>query len=471
LPTTALQARYCDQAVGVFAQADPLRSHHVLCIHSRSTEFRYTLGSTRPHFKPMGFTSPKGCPYGGSNAMRPGSRRGIRKLYRPDPFAATGKRAPLTATGGFAELIKKTENEMLAVTIAFEPAPHRIGDSIWIGLSGQRVGVVGTPQPADRFEQAESVDGVVAGSGPISITARVYGINPGEWMVTAKMLDQSPHERSRPKRPTKASTIEPVYLAAWSWRKWKLSKRTNTPVKTTWLLFITVPAVIPGFWTAMAGLGIGVGLAVQALVISSSNLKVGNVLGLSLVAIACGLIGAKVWFIVLRRRERRIDGWCIQGVLVGIGVAAAAGLAFRVPVGILLDASTPGLFFAMAIGRVGCFFGGCCAGRPTSSRWGLWSVLDQRIGMRRVPTQWIEALLAAGVGFIALFALLAHGPFGGAIFVAGVSAYTLIRQAILTLRGGPRKSGRVAQFTATAAGFVLVADLLVMALIPPLRIG
>lgn len=41
----------------------------------------------------------------------------------------------------------------------------------------------------DKFVQDETIEDVVSGSGPISLTARVRGINPGEWVVTAHVLE------------------------------------------------------------------------------------------------------------------------------------------------------------------------------------------------------------------------------------------------------------------------------------------
>lgn len=327
--------------------------------------------------------------------------------------------------------------------------------------------VVGRPQPGDQFVQDERVEGIVAGSGPVSVTARVFGINPGEWTVTANMLNPAPGQLGRRGRATTAPTVEPVYQANWSWRRWKLSKGSAGRVKTTWLPFIRVPGVIPGFWAAMAVLGFVVALAVQAQVISRTRVELDNALAFSLFAIALGVAGAKAWYIVLRRRERRVDGWCIQGLLAGVVIAAVVGLtAFRIPVGTWLDVSTPGLFFGMAIGRVGCFFGGCCAGRPTTARWGLWSVLDQRVGVRRIPTQFMELLLALGVGLGALIAVLERGPLGGAMFVAAWAAYTLLRQGILRFRDGHPKSALVGRLTAAAAASALFATPLILAFNP-----
>lgn len=398
--------------------------------------------------------------------MRRGaSPRRVRGLYTPVPFtvAKTSPKPP----GRVAALMQSVENEVLGVTFWFDPGQHRKGDSLTIRFSGQRVGVDGPLQKGDRFEQDEKVEEVVAGSGPISLTARVYGINAGQWMVTAEMLSRDVNGQNRSKRARPPTITEPVHRAAWSWRKWRLTDAPAVPVKTTLLPFIHVPGVIPGFWTLMGVLGFILALAVQALVLSNIHAGIEHALPFSLFAIALGLIGAKVWFVVLRWRERRLEGWCIQGLLAGVAVAAVVGVvAIRLPIGTFLDASTPGLFFGMAVGRVGCFFGGCCAGRPTASRWGLWSVLDQRVGMRRIPTQWMETTLDLGVGSAALVAVLRHGPFGGALFVAAIAAYTLVRQGILRLRGGPPKSAAVTRLTAAAAALVLIADLLLVMLSP-----
>src|SRR5487761_447327 len=128
-----------------------------------------------------------------------------RTQYRPVPLPVQSKQSSAKPVGRIAGLLASVENEVLAVTFWFDPASNRKLDSAVIRLSGQRVGVIGPLQPKDRFEQDETVEGVVAGSGPVSVTARVFGINPGEWMVTAKMLNQL-NERGRPRRSTSVPT-------------------------------------------------------------------------------------------------------------------------------------------------------------------------------------------------------------------------------------------------------------------------
>jgi phosphatidylglycerol:prolipoprotein diacylglycerol transferase len=147
----------------------------------------------------------------------------------------------------------------------------------------------------------------------------------------------------------------------------------------------------------------------------------------------------------------------VQGFNAATAVAGTIAVVVAgFPAGPLLDASAPGLFFGLAVGRIGCFFAGCCCGRPTRSRWGVWSS-DQRIGMRRVPTQLLESALSLLIGLLALAAVVGGVPLHGGIFVAALAAYTLFRQGILRLRTErPPGSGRGARLTVAAALVVLI---------------
>jgi phosphatidylglycerol:prolipoprotein diacylglycerol transferase len=213
----------------------------------------------------------------------------------------------------------------------------------------------------------------------------------------------------------------------------------------------------------MVTLGIAVALTLQFLVISGDHLAVDPWLSVSLVAIVVGIVGAKVWFIVLHRREHRINGWCIQGFITGAIIAAAIlFVVLDVPIGVFLDVTAPGLLVAIALGRVGCFFAGCCGGPPTASRWGVWSS-DQRVGERRIPTQLLESVLALSLGLGVLVVVLGHGPTNGAFFVAALAAYTLGRQGLLRLRAEPRKTRLGGLVTAAVAAIVLVAAVVLLA--------
>ncbi len=69
----------------------------------------------------------------------------------------------------------------------------------------------------------------------------------------------------------------------------------------------------------------------------------------------------------------------------------------------------PSLAIAHFLGRIGCFFGGCCFGKPTNSiigvRFPVGSLTDQLYGrvVKVIPTQLIEALFLMIIFFITYF--------------------------------------------------------------------
>ena len=380
----------------------------------------------------------------------------------PRMDVAQPDKEPLTG-GGFTALQESATQEILAVTYWFDPALHPGPYPVTVRFSGRRLDVKGPLSPGDRFVHDETIQKVVPGSGPISLTARVHGINAGSWAVTARML--GPAHPARGSR--KPDNVTPVAgrggPAARFWRSWAPSVGSAEPVRTCLAPFARVPGILPGIWGAMVTLGMIVALALQGLVISADHLALGPVWTVSLVAIVVGIVGAKVWFIVLHRREHRLEGWCIQGFIASAPLAAAILLAvLHVPAGVFLDVTAPGLLVGMAVGRVGCFFAGCCGGPLTASHWGVWSS-DQRVGGRRIPTQLLESVLALSLGLGVLVAVLGHGPAGGAFFVASLAAYILGRQGLLRLRAEARQTRLGGLATSAMAVLVLIADVILLA--------
>ncbi len=309
--------------------------------------------------------------------------------------------------------------------------------SATIQLTGRRSDVQDRPGPADTFSQEETIEVVSPGSGPVSISSWVYGLNPGEWNVSGALVRAGGADRTR-------RSPEPLSPAAWSWRHWSLQTAPASTVKTRWALtapLARIPAVIPGSYTALFIVGLIVAFAMQFALLASEQIAMPRSLLVSLLALAAGLIGAKLWYAALHPRESILKGgWAVDGFLVtALLVALVALVAFGLPIGAYLDATTPGLFLAVAIGRLGCFVTGCCSGRITTSRWGIWSS-DRRVGARRIPTQLLESSAGLLIGVAALPLTLVHmRAIHGAVFVAALAVYLVVRQLLLRLRAESRR--------------------------------
>ena len=366
------------------------------------------------------------------------------------------------ANSGFASLLESASQQILAVTYWFEPVPNNESYPVTIRFTGHRLNVKGRVQSGDRFTQDETIEQVIPGSGPVSLTARVRGINPGEWAVTAHIL-----ESTRPARESRDRENAPLVAASGGpivrfWRRWAPSAEEHQHLSTCPAPLAHVAGILPGIWGIMVTLGMIIAVVLQAVMIAARHLIIGPWLAVTLAAIAVGIAGAKVWYIVLHRGERLYNGWCIQGFITGATLTAAILLpVFRMSAGVFLDTAVPGLLIAMAVGRVGCFFAGCCGGPPTAARWGVWSS-DQHVGARRVPTQLMEMALALSLGIATLVVFLARGPANGAIFVAGIAAYVLGRQGILSLRAERRKTRLGGPIMAVLAALVLIAAIVVL---------
>lgn len=368
------------------------------------------------------------------------------------------------SAGGFAKLLEEAQREVLTVSLFSQTGLPEGTTTALIRFRGRRTNVVERPQPGDQFVRELKIGGLAPARGPISITTRISDVNPGEWLVSGEMILGAARPIAGPGRRGVADKTLRLDAAVWSWRRWTLSSAPDTPVKTGLAAFARRPGVIPGIWAALVALGVALALTIQLMLATRNDLAVGATLTVSVLAIVAGGIGAKAWFVFLKRREHLWNGWCIQGfVFVLIVIALLVVPLVGLPLGTYLDITAPALLLGMAVGRIGCFFAGCCGGRPTCARYGIWSS-DRRIGVRRVPTQLFESALSLAVAGLAFVLVEYRRPaVGGMIFVAALATYTLCRQALLQFRAevrttstGSRLVGAVAALALIAAGAALV---------------
>ncbi len=377
--------------------------------------------------------------------------RSAKARTRSAPAAAHGSIGAGISTASIATSKQATEAEVvepeaLVVTHSFDPGEDGEPYSATVRLTGQRVGVVGRPTARDSFVHEETIDGIVPGSGPVSISSWVYGLEPGDWTVSADPIRATGQPGGRGARQRGLVDNRSLERAAWSWRRWSVTNAPATPVATRWALpapLARIPAVVPGSWPVLGTLGIVVALLTQAAILTHFDVPVAPALVASTLAVLFGLIGAKVWYAVLHPgpwRQALVGGWAVDGfLLVSVPVAVVALVALDLPIGTFLDATAPGIFFAVAIGRIGCFLTGCCAGHMTRLRWALWSS-DRRVGARRVPAQLIESMAGLLIGGASAALLLGHvPPIHGVIFAVAFGIYLVVRQWLLRLRAERRQ--------------------------------
>ena len=348
-------------------------------------------------------------------------------------------------------VLEEVEPQELGVTYWFDAAPDGAPYSVTVHISGR---LRGQPAPGQQetFAVLGAVHDVVPGSGRIAVTTRVPDLPHGTWDVTATPVQPAPEGAAE----DWMSVTDPRLPSG---------KACGTTALGP-VVRVLAPGVRLGAWPALVGAGTVLALVVQSLLAQRLGLPVQRLLALSAVTCLLGLLGAKTYYLATHPQERRsflTPGMSIQGfVLVAVATLFGGSLLLGLSPGPVLDSAAPGLLLGMMVGRFGCLLGGCCAGRPTNSRWGLWSS-DRRVGVRRVPVQLLESSLAGVVAALAFFGVILFGTSaGGLVFVAGVAAYMAGRQLLFPLRGIPRTTAHGPMVILGSASLVSLAAITVL---------
>lgn len=334
--------------------------------------------------------------------------------------------------------------QALGLTYWFDPPITSGAHEVVVRLTGRRLDVAEARTPADDFVARATLSAVQPGSGRTSLTHRVVGKAPGRWRVTAEAI-------AIPKGGDRSDVVRLPSAEA-------IGTSTFALVAT-----MRAPGVVLGAWPAMVAIGVVLALVLQGFLARVHGLAPAGVTVLALVATALGAVGAKLYYRLTHMQEagdRSLAGLSVQGfVIIATATFVIGGAVQGVAVGHLLDATVPALLVGQAFGRLGCLLGGCCAGVPTGSRWGVWSS-DRRIGTRRVPVQLMESAAAGALALVTtVIAWLVPTSGGGLLFVGGMAAYVVVRQVLFPLRGVPRATRHGRHVTLTVAVVALAGAL------------
>lgn len=216
--------------------------------------------------------------------------------------------------------------------------------------------------------------------------------------------------------------------------------------------WLNVPVPTYGFLLIV---GFALGTLVSALLAEKDGLSKKPVYDLALYVLPCSVLGTRLLLIVAN--WRRLGGWSHAfslydssalgaywgGFLVCFAVAGALARWWQLSWSRIADASAPGLALGNVIGRIGCFAGGCCWGKPTASWIGV-QFTDRAhqstgvpIGITLIPTQLIQAAINLIV-FLFLLWLWRRRAFRGQVFLAYLILYSAERFTVDFWRDDPR---------------------------------
>ena len=193
------------------------------------------------------------------------------------------------------------------------------------------------------------------------------------------------------------------------------------------------------YYAVMLYVGLVTALAVADRLARWSGIDPTRLVAAFLIAIPVCLAGARALAVVLkwshyRARPREIlrfanGGAAMYGALPPLLLLSIPlSRWLEIPVGMFWDAALVSILAGMIPTRLGCLGAGCCAGKRTTSRLGLFLH-----GARRYPSPLFEALLGAA---LLAASLLSWGrlPFPGALALGICAGYGAGRFALEELR-------------------------------------
>jgi phosphatidylglycerol---prolipoprotein diacylglyceryl transferase len=220
-------------------------------------------------------------------------------------------------------------------------------------------------------------------------------------------------------------------------------------------------------YPAMLYLGIVLGIYAELYAALTSGLNVASTLAATLVLLTTALLGARLLHVVAewpayRDRPREILQFAkggaamYGGLLIAVPLSVPVLAVLKLPIGAFWDVASFTMLTGMIVTRVGCFLNGCCAGRPTRSRWGMNLPNHHGVWRRRIPAQIVEA--AWGLVVLAgAMVVWRHLSFQGALFFYAIGTYGLGRVLLESIRDEQDRVMGVTLHKAISIGLVVIA--------------
>lgn len=135
------------------------------------------------------------------------------------------------------------------------------------------------------------------------------------------------------------------------------------------------------------GLMMVIGFVMAMLLMRSLSRRLGenvdHIANVALYALLSGIVGARIFYVVHHYEDFRSEPvWTlfatwkgglefVGGVILAVIVILLYLFRKKLSVGRYMDILAVGLMLGLAFGRIGCFFSGCCWGKPTDVPWAI----------------------------------------------------------------------------------------------------
>ncbi len=209
-------------------------------------------------------------------------------------------------------------------------------------------------------------------------------------------------------------------------------------------------------------LGCLAGLATAIRLGKSKGLDSNSILDMGFIIILSGLIGSRLLYIIINLPDYMANPLNILKIWEG-GLVFSGGLVAVIIVVLIYvrknrynlwtigDLWSPAASIGEGIGRIGCFFAGCCYGKPCDLPWAVTFTDPKTIAIQNVPlhpTQ-IYSFLSSMIIFTILMILHKKRKYEGQLFLWFLILHSTARLFIEQFRGDSRGSVFAGNLTMT----------------------
>src|SRR4030042_142917 len=195
------------------------------------------------------------------------------------------------------------------------------------------------------------------------------------------------------------------------------------------------------------GFLLGIGLAV--LQAKKEGIPSYKIVDLGFYILLSAIIGSRLFFIFINAGHYIKNPLDIFKLWEG-GLVFYGGILFAIPTVIwyakkndlalwsTADVFAPSIAIGHSIGRIGCFFAGCCYGKPAEGLpWAVTFTNPQSLAQIGIPLHPTQLYESAGefVNFLILITLRRYKSFDGQLFLTYVLLYSILRFIVEFFRG------------------------------------